>query len=54
MYEPPGTLFQETMYFKNTLYSAARGFAVVIMYLKGKISTQSMLVYPLKPAPSSI
>ena len=29
MYKPPGTLFPATLYFKNTLYSVARGFAVV-------------------------
>ena len=28
-YKPPGTLFPATLYFKNTLYSVARGFAVV-------------------------
>ena len=28
MYKPQATLFQATLYFKNTLYSVARGFAV--------------------------
>ena len=28
MYKPQATLFWATLYFKNTLYSVARGFAV--------------------------
>ena len=32
MYKPQATLFRATLYFKTTLYSVARGFAVVSTY----------------------